>query len=289
MNALVKIEARTPQFSPDQVDLIKRTICKGGSNDELSLFMYQCERTGLDPLARQIYAIQRSGKMSIQVSIDGFRLVAGRSGHYSGQVGPFWCGDDGVWKDVWLSKSPPVASKIGVLRDDFTEPCWGVARYDAYAQSSPTWAKMGDVMIAKCAEALALRKAFPQELSGLYTSDEMDQADSKPSQHDVIHQPMREAAQTPQEAATDPDVVDGVANWVAREKSAIEASLSLPDLYAWMEKNCVDQKGDGTVAKPATASVLYRLMKKAPDAFKDIVKAYQDKAQALGKAQINRT
>jgi hypothetical protein len=68
-----------------------------------------------------------------------------------------------------------------VLRSDFAEPCWGVARFDAYAQTnkegklSMMWAKMGDVMIAKCAESLGLRKAFPQELAGLYTSDEMGQ------------------------------------------------------------------------------------------------------------------
>ena len=68
------------------------------------------------------------------------------------------------------------------MRHDFKEPCWGVARFDAYAQKkkdgglSAMWAGMGDVMVAKCSEALALRKAFPQELSGLYTGDEMAQS-----------------------------------------------------------------------------------------------------------------
>lgn len=183
--------AAVKRFTEDQINLIKRTICKGATNDELEMFMYQCSRTGLDPFARQIYSVERKEKRddnwvtvrSIQTSIDGFRLIAERSQKYAGQVGPFWCGPDGVWQDVWLDNLPPVAARVGVLRHDFKEPCWGVARFNAYAQrkrdGNPTqmWAKMADVMIAKCAESLALRKAFPQELSGLYTDDEMRQPD----------------------------------------------------------------------------------------------------------------
>ncbi len=171
---LVAIEPQSG-LSEGQIDIIRTQICKGLSRGEFDLFIAVCNRTGLDPLARQIYAIQRGGKMSIQISIDGSRLIAQRSGAYAGQDGPYWCGEDGQWRDVWLSKTPPSAAKVGVMRIGFAKPLYAVARWDSYA-AGPMWQKMPDLMLGKVAESLALRRAFPQELSGLYTSEEMAQA-----------------------------------------------------------------------------------------------------------------
>jgi phage recombination protein Bet len=184
--------AISTEWNQEQIDIIKQQIAVGCSDGELALFGQVCQRTGLDPFSRQIYAISRNAynpetkqkepKMTIQVSIDGFRTIAARSGLYGGSKS-YWCGEDGRWVDVWLSSKPPAAAKTEVWRVGSPEPFTAVAKFGSYAQSfngklSGLWEKMPEVLIAKCSESLALRKAFPAELSGLYTSEEMTQADA---------------------------------------------------------------------------------------------------------------
>ena len=167
-------------FNNETLELIKNTVApKDLTPKEFDMFIYQAKRTGLDPLSRQIYCIKLKDKVSIQSTIDGFRLIAERTGLYAGQTPVMWCNSQGKWYDVWLEAIPPLAAKVGVIRKDFSEPLIAVARFDTYAQKlydgklKYNWAKMPDLMIGKCAEALALRKAFPQELSNIYSADEM--------------------------------------------------------------------------------------------------------------------
>lgn len=190
-------------LTPEQVELLKRQLMSAprsrkATDDEFALFLYQCERTRLDPFARQIYAIFRKQRgqerMTVQVSIDGLRLIAERTGRYA--PGPeVWCGADGQWRDVWLDREPPAAAKVTVRKllgetiVEFAVP----ATFSEYAPRdmdgnlTGLWPKMPAVMIAKCSEAKSLRKAFPQETSGLYTTEEMDQIDAEEATIAEIH------------------------------------------------------------------------------------------------------
>jgi phage recombination protein Bet len=225
------------KFDDNQLEIIKTTIAKGTTDEQFALFIQVCQLTGLNPFARQIYAVVRKVKkqvngrdvwepeMSIQTSIDGYRLLAQRSAEYQGQDGPYFLDKKtGKWTDYWIESYPPDAARVGVLRKGFTQFLYAVARFESYAvrgynerthkmdgELKNLWAKMPEVMISKVAEALALRRAFPAELSGVYTKEEMEQADMPlpdvpptpptPSVHVVQeqHNPEQEAEQVESE------------------------------------------------------------------------------------------
>jgi phage recombination protein Bet len=168
------------EYTTAQIELIKKTVAAGCSNDELALFLEVCRGSGLNPFMKQIYAIKRGDKMTVQTGIDGYRLLAARTGALAGS-------DDALY-DTEESEHPAWAS-VTVWRFVQSQrvPFTAKARWSEYAalnkDGHPTamWAKMPYLMLGKCAEALALRKAFPAELSGVYTAEEMAQADNPPT------------------------------------------------------------------------------------------------------------
>lgn len=196
------------QFTEKDIDLIRRTkMPEGSSEDDLQLLLYYARKTGLNPLLNQVYPSKRKGKVTPQATIDGFRIAAERTGEYLGQTTPLFCGPDGQWTDAWVSDAPPVLAKVGILRRGFKEPLYGLARYAAYRQTDrqgqlmDTWAKMADTMLAKTAEALAFRKAFPNLLSGLYTAEEMDHLENE-EQGPTPVQPQTPQQNTPKPGPT---------------------------------------------------------------------------------------
>jgi len=229
-------------WSDDQRKLIASVIAPGCNTDELRLFAYHCQRTGLDPFSKQIYAIKRGGKMTVQVSIDGLRAIAERTGELGGSQ-RFWCGPSGEWQEVWLDDKPPAAAKCVVYRKGCPHPFVGIALFRDYNAGQGLWTKMPSVMLGKCAEAQALRSGFPADLSGLYTTEEMDQANHRSldvsvepapaSKQPQSTKPAVQASASPAPAvqppaASEPEVVDVEASQAPAKPEPAEASVAAP-------------------------------------------------------------
>lgn len=164
----------------EQKELVKKTVTKGATDDELKLFIYDCTRRGVHPLDGMIHFVKRGGKegdkATHQPSIDFFRSRAEASGLYDGQ-------DEPEYEYEGKSDHPTVA-RVRVYKKGVSRPIVGVARWAEFCPSEKMafmWKKMPTTMLAKCAEAQALRKAFPQLFAGLYIHEEMAQADAGPT------------------------------------------------------------------------------------------------------------
>lgn len=182
-SAALIVKPAEADWTREKIDLIKRTVAVGTTDDELQLFLYTAKRTGLDPLAKQIHAIKRwnsqAGRevMTVQTGIDGYRLTADRTGKLAGISDPLFDVED---------KPHPGKATVTVRKLVDGNECEfsASARWSEYVQTkkdgsiTAMWAKMPYLMLGKCAEALALRKAFPADLSEVYTFEEMAQADS---------------------------------------------------------------------------------------------------------------
>lgn len=212
MNNIVPIRSHAATaYTGAQLALIKRTVAKDTDANEFDLFMAVAQMKGLDPFSKQISALvfnkdkPEKRNMSIITTIDGMRAIAARSGRYRpDEDEPQYTYD----ADAKNPQTNPVGLVKATVRIYIADPAvaggWkpatGVAYWDEFApikdewawqdgdngkrERKPTgrqtldgnWPKMGRIMLAKCAEAQALRKAFPEDLSGLYEGSELDRA-----------------------------------------------------------------------------------------------------------------
>jgi phage recombination protein Bet len=169
------------EFSPEQIQLLKDIIAKGASDQEFALFLEIIKAKRLDPFQKHVYFVKRWDNdakretWAAQTGIDGYRLIADRTGDYAPGREPSYEYD----KDSKLLSATAYVKKW--VRGSWHEIS-ATAFFDEYKQTrkdgTPTsmWQRMPRGMLAKCAEALALRRAFPGELSGIYTHEEMGQA-----------------------------------------------------------------------------------------------------------------
>lgn len=195
VTALAHVEERAlsteRHFNQKQIDILKNSICKGVSNEEFEIFLMACSKTQLDPFMRQIYAVKRKAKkpdgswgetMTIQTGIDGYRLIAERTGCYAPGPEPTYMYDSNgqlVSASAYIKKQTKDGTWHTVSASAYTDEYIQtfIDKQTGEKKASGMWGNMPRTMLAKCAEAQALRKAFPAEMSGVYTKEEMQQAD----------------------------------------------------------------------------------------------------------------
>lgn len=180
--------ANFQEWDKKKIELLKNTICRGASDNEFELFLHACKRSGLDPFMNQIHSVPRpvynpktdksEWTRTIQTGIDGYRLIAERSGKYSPGRTPSYTYDN----EGNIISSTAYVKKL--TKDGTWHEISAEAFYSEYVaitkkgEPNSIWKSKPHIMLAKCAEALALRKAFPAELSGVYTQEEMEQANN---------------------------------------------------------------------------------------------------------------
>jgi phage recombination protein Bet len=168
-------------FTPAQEELIRTSFMPGATPEEAGALLEVARLRGLNPFLKQIHFVKRSTQRdgryvdvwAFQVGIDGFRAIAERTGQYDGQDEIVTVeGPDGL----------PIASRCVVYRKDRTRPIVATARFREYAQYmrdgslTKMWREKPFLMLEKCAEALGLRKAFPEDLSGLHEGAELGES-----------------------------------------------------------------------------------------------------------------
>jgi phage recombination protein Bet len=165
-------EPKALVVTADDVELVKRTVAQGATDAELKLYLFDCKRQGVHPLDKLLHFTKRGGKYTPVTSIDLMRIRAADTNAYAGNEDARFVGNN-------VSHPDEATVTVWRLVEGTRCPFTATARWSEYYpgdQAGAMWKKMPHTMLAKCAEALALRKGFPRQLSGLYASEELDQA-----------------------------------------------------------------------------------------------------------------
>lgn len=182
-----------PLTEDDELRILRHVKFGWLGDDLFDAVRIEAARLGLPLVGRFFHPYvthnldKKRQELQIHVTIDGFRLLAERTGNYRGQTKPEWAGGDGQWKDCWPHAEPPKMARVGILKRDGAEPIWGIAHWDSYApiiayehDGTPIvadhWMKMKPEQLLKCAESVGFRRAFPHVFAGVYSTIEMEQA-----------------------------------------------------------------------------------------------------------------
>lgn len=153
-----------------------QTVAKGATPPELALFVEMCRSTGLNPFKREIWFIKTGqGGVQMMTGINGFYQIANKHPMY-----------DGTETEIVEENGRIIKAVARVHRKDRKIPSVAEAYMEEYAKPYGNWKTMPRVMISKCAESMALRKAFPQELNGLYSTEEMPREFAAPQETKIV-------------------------------------------------------------------------------------------------------
>lgn len=158
------------EFDTKQLDTIAKVICVDSNGNAapsafVELFLAACRHSGLDPFLRQIYALKLQNKWTMYVGVDGYRVIADRTGLMEGMDGPQWSSDGETWLDFPFSDDPSFC-RVQVWRKGVPRPFVAVCTMKAKRNaSSKSWQDDAPGMLAKCTEILALRRAFPADMA----------------------------------------------------------------------------------------------------------------------------
>lgn len=185
-------------FPPAKVEVIRNTVAKGATNDELEMYLHLAARYDLDPFAKEIWFVKRGSDATIMTSRDGYLKIAQKNPDFIGLTSfVVREGDEFSVDASHYDVSHKFGSKRGKIlgawakceRDGRKPVICFVELEDYYDDKSPVWKKYTSAMIQKVAEVFVLKRQFG--ISGLVTSEEMPESFTQP-----IHQP---AQSTPQQ------------------------------------------------------------------------------------------